>query len=49
MMWDIPGPEIEPISPALAGGNFTTEPPRKPHQGVFLAIPHRSHTDSFTH
>ena len=29
-MWDPPGPEIEPVSPALAGGSFTTEPPGKP-------------------
>ena len=29
-MWDLPGPGIEPASPALAGRSFTTEPPRKP-------------------
>ena len=28
---DVPDPGIEPESPALAGGFFTTEPPRKPH------------------
>ena len=28
--WDLPGPGIEPVSPALAGRLFTTEPPRKP-------------------
>ena len=28
-MWDLPGPGIEPVSPALAGGFFTTEPPGK--------------------
>ena len=28
--WDLPGPGIEPVSPALAGRFFTTEPPRKP-------------------
>ena len=27
---DLPDPEIQPSSPALAGGFFTTEPPRKP-------------------
>ena len=27
---DLPDPRIEPESPALAGGFFTTEPPRKP-------------------
>ena len=26
---DLPGPGIEPESPALAGGFFTTEPPGK--------------------
>ena len=26
-MWSIPGPGIKPVSPALAGGFFTTEPP----------------------
>ena len=29
---DIPKPGIEPSSPALAGGFFTTEPPGKPHK-----------------
>ena len=28
--WDLPGPGIEPVSPALAGRVFTTEPPGKP-------------------
>jgi len=27
---DLPNPRIEPVSPALAGGFFTTEPPGKP-------------------
>ena len=27
---DLPSPEIEPMSPALAGGFFTAEPPGKP-------------------
>ena len=27
---DIPDPGIEPVSPALAGGFFTTELPEKP-------------------
>ena len=27
---DLPDPGIEPMSPALAGGFFTTEPPGKP-------------------
>ena len=28
---DLPDPGIEPASPALAGGFFTTEPPGKHH------------------
>ena len=28
-MWDLPRPGIEPVSPALAGGFLTTEPPGK--------------------
>ena len=28
--WDLPEPGIQPLSPALAGGFFTTELPRKP-------------------
>ena len=29
-LWDLFGPGIEPVSPALAGGFITTEPPGKP-------------------
>ena len=28
-IWDLPGQGIEPMSPALAGGFFITEPPGK--------------------
>ena len=28
-MWDLPGPGLEPVSPALAGGFLTTAPPWK--------------------
>ena len=28
---DLPNPGIEPVSPALTGGLFTTEPSGKPH------------------
>ena len=28
-MWDLPGPGIEPLSPALAGGFLSTAPPGK--------------------
>ena len=31
-MWDLPGPGLEPVSPALAGGFLTTAPPGKPHK-----------------
>ena len=34
-MWDLTGSGIELMSPALAGGFFTTEPPGKPHVHVF--------------
>ena len=30
-MWDLPGPEIEPVSPALAGGLLSIAPPGKPN------------------
>ena len=29
-LWDLPGPGLEPLSPALAGGFLTTAPPEKP-------------------
>ena len=29
-MWNLPGSGFEPVSPALASGFFTTEPPGKP-------------------
>ena len=37
-MRDPPGPEIEPTSPALAGGFFTTEPPGKPLRQVVRQV-----------
>ena len=37
-MWDLPRPGIEPVSPALAGGFFTTEPPGKPLCAIFELI-----------
>ena len=30
-MWDLPGPGLEPVSLALAGGFLTTAPPGKPN------------------
>ena len=29
-IWDLPGPGLKPVSPALAGGFLTTAPPGKP-------------------
>ena len=34
-MWDLPGPGLEPVSPALAGGFLTTEPPGSPAVGFY--------------
>ena len=42
--WYLPGPRIEPMSPAMADGFFTTEPPGKHrrqvllHQTIFILI-----------
>ena len=36
-MWDLPGPGLEPMSPALAGGFPTTAPPGKP-DWIFLKL-----------
>ena len=35
-MWDLPKPGLEAVSPALAGGFLTTEPPGKSHDTVFF-------------
>ena len=35
-MWDLPRSGIEPMSPALAGGFFTFEPPGKPPKAYLL-------------
>ena len=40
-MWDLPRSGIEPVSPALAGGFFATEPSRKPGMGVCYIFFHR--------
>ena len=36
-MWDLPEPGIKSLSPALAGGFLTTEPPGKSQHLVFLS------------
>ena len=35
-MWDLPGPGLEPVSPALAGGFLTTAPPEKSWCHMYL-------------
>ena len=35
-MWDLPGPGLEPVSPALAGGFLTTVPPGKSKPNINL-------------
>ena len=37
-MWDLPGPGLEPVSPALAGGFLTTAPPGKPSLYFLLRV-----------
>ena len=37
-MWNLPRPEIEPLSPALAGGFLTTGPPEKRPISLFFKI-----------
>ena len=34
-MWDLPGPGLEPVCPALAGGFLTTAPPGKLYTFLF--------------
>ena len=36
-MWDPPGSGIEPVSIALAGGLFSTEPPGKPYNYIHFS------------
>ena len=52
-MWDLPGPGVDPVSPALAGGFLTTAPPGKSlslflnvcilplHWMILILSPHR--------
>ena len=42
-MWDLPGPGLEPVSPALAGRFLTTAPPGKSDLWCFNMIYSSSH------
>ena len=35
-LWDLPGPGLEPVCPALAGGFLTTVPPGKSQKVCFI-------------
>ena len=37
-MWDLPGPGLEPMSPALTGGFLTTVPLGKPLAYIFMCL-----------
>ena len=37
-MWDLPGPRIEPVSPALASGFLIPESPGKPSWEIFISL-----------
>ena len=37
-LWDLPGPGLEPMSPALAGGFSTTAPPGKPDSSFLTGL-----------
>ena len=37
-MWDLPGPGLEPVSAALAGGFFTTAPPGKSSTSFWFVL-----------
>ena len=48
-MWDLPGPGLEPLSPALAGGFLTTAPPGKPRTPIILMLDFLDFLISFSH
>ena len=43
-MWDLPGPGIEPVSPALTSRFLTTVPPGKSYLGVLELSPIKNET-----
>ena len=44
---DLPDPEMEPESPELAGGFFTTEPPGNPPPCPFAVVQSPGHVQHF--
>ena len=46
-MWDLPGPGLEPVSPALAGGFLTTAPPGKSSHHFFISFSLHGDSSSF--
>ena len=42
--WDLPRPEIEPVSPTLAGGLLSTGPPGEPHLNKNTGQGHQAHS-----
>ena len=46
-MWDPPGSEIEPVSPTLTSGFFTTKPPGKPTLHFWYAERQRIHRHKY--
>ena len=47
-MWDLPGPGLEPVSPALAGGFLTTVPPGKSPELTLDLLRFLQHSRTFT-
>ena len=45
---DLPNPGIEPMSPALAGGFFTAEPPGKPSLITYFVSKYFEHFENLT-
>ena len=44
-MWDLPGPGLKPMSPALVGGFLTTVPPGKPTTFIQHSLASASHSN----
>ena len=48
-MWDLPGPGLEPVSPALAGRFLTTVPPGKSLKLLVIIVATEMTTSFFNH